>query len=246
MKNLLFAILLISGSAFSQTGHGLLDPGIRLSTYQNYDDSARKIYKDSTGEYKILYVYDSRIYMEPATWPPGDPHYNATITVFKKDYKKWIQLGPSFEGTYVKNGCFEDVPADQVAKAKKNYPGPGLIRDNDGNLWMDTLAGPGTWGSLDTTKALTFFNTTKIFGLGNSSTDSIFVFQNRSDTSRCIFLASDTTATYRGKMKIEDHLVFWMFGYVVQHLGTTRDAPIYLDPEKKPVTYFIWDVKYIK
>lgn len=90
----------------------------------NCQETAYKTHKDSTGTYQIKYEYNSCWFSQPATYPPGEPHYSATITVYKVDSTKkdttiTILVGKPFGGTYVKQGCFEDVPEYNVNQAKK-------------------------------------------------------------------------------------------------------------------------------
>jgi hypothetical protein len=79
-------------------------------------DTAFKEYEDSSGTYKIKYVYGGG-------WSPlvigAETHYNATITVYRLFPETGYQPLAEFDGTYVEHGCFEDVPKDWVNKALK-------------------------------------------------------------------------------------------------------------------------------
>ena len=88
-------------------------------------------YTDTTGNYLIHYSYSTGIVMIPAIDGPVQPHYSATITVYrlinitllKKGITQkavdTIMIGKPFPGTYVPDpGCFEDVPQNLVAVAR--------------------------------------------------------------------------------------------------------------------------------
>ncbi len=84
-----------------------------------------KTYNDSTGNYLIKYELSSW-FSVPMTDPPGPPHWDATLTVYKiVSCKCFIEkndtliIGRPFGGTYVEAGCFEDVPEYNVNQAKK-------------------------------------------------------------------------------------------------------------------------------
>jgi len=92
----------------------------------NCDTVAYKKHKDSVGNYLIEYRYNSCFYSQPLTYPPGDPHYKAVITVYNlitvTKKRKFVTtdtvlIGKPFSGTYVKDGCFEDDPDDWVTYA---------------------------------------------------------------------------------------------------------------------------------
>lgn len=85
-----------------------------------------KTYNDSTGNYLIKYEYNGCWFSRPATYPEGEPHYDAVVTVYKIVSCKCfvpkndtLIVGKSFAGTYVEKGCFEDVPEYNVSQAKK-------------------------------------------------------------------------------------------------------------------------------
>jgi hypothetical protein len=80
-------------------------------------DTAFKEYEDSSGTYKIKYVYGGCGWVHAIT--NGQSHYNATITVYKLFPETGYQPLAEFNGTYVEHGCFEDVPKDWVSKALK-------------------------------------------------------------------------------------------------------------------------------
>lgn len=73
--------------------------------------------------YIVRYDYDDRYATVPATNPPGKPHYDATITVYRLVGKREI-VGWPFAGTYVEGGCFEDVPENWVKIALDNEAHP--------------------------------------------------------------------------------------------------------------------------
>lgn len=87
-------------------------------------DTATKKYGDSTGSYLIKYLYDWRYSSVPAV-EGAEPHYDAMITVYQlircrcpKPTYDTVQIGQPFGGTFVRGGCFEDVPENWVKKAK--------------------------------------------------------------------------------------------------------------------------------
>jgi hypothetical protein len=89
----------------------------------NGQETRYKTYEDSTGMYLIKYDVDFSSAFVPMTYPPGAPHYDATITVYQIYHwvdksKDTVLNGASFPGTYVKDGCFEDRPEDHIRKAK--------------------------------------------------------------------------------------------------------------------------------
>lgn len=61
--------------------------------------------------YMVKYEYNPHFGSMPATFG-AKMHHGAKITVFRVE-----PVGKPFDGTYVDGGCFEDVPAEQVAKA---------------------------------------------------------------------------------------------------------------------------------
>jgi hypothetical protein len=84
-------------------------------------DTAFKEYEDSTGTYRIKYVYGY------SGWSPlvigsethYETHYEATITVYRLFPETGYQPLAEFDGTYVEHGCFEDNPKYWVNKALK-------------------------------------------------------------------------------------------------------------------------------
>jgi hypothetical protein len=55
-------------------------------------------------------VWVNRSVFVPATYPAGQPHYDAKITVYRKDGNSLIAVGDSFDGKWTPDGCFEDDP----------------------------------------------------------------------------------------------------------------------------------------
>jgi hypothetical protein len=86
-----------------------------IESFKKY--TAFKEYEDSSGTYKIKYVYGGCGWVHAIT--NGQSHYNATITVYKLFPETGYQPLAEFNGTYVEHGCFEDVPKDWVSKALK-------------------------------------------------------------------------------------------------------------------------------
>lgn len=77
--------------------------------------------------YGVHYTYNPSWCTIPATSPPGDPHFEAQIQIWRNmrkfdDGRYAIdagssKVGDSFAGTYVEKGCFEDRPNDLVIRA---------------------------------------------------------------------------------------------------------------------------------
>lgn len=103
----------------------LLLGGICQAQYWNKENEiAYKFHQDSTGFYLIKYEYDPDFCTIPLTYPAGEPHYFALITVYQVVENDTIQIGQPFDGTYVEKGCFEDIPEDQVKRAKSTIGMP--------------------------------------------------------------------------------------------------------------------------
>lgn len=63
--------------------------------------------------YVVTYEYSPEGAVSvPATSPPGQPHHDCTVTVYRAQ-----QVGKPFAGQVTPEGCFEDVPSDMVGKA---------------------------------------------------------------------------------------------------------------------------------
>ena len=105
MKTLMILFLMLGGICQAQS-------------WNRENEIAYKFHQDSTGFYLIKYEYDPDFCTIPLTLPAGEPHYFALITVYQVVENDTIQVGQPFDGTYVEKGCFEDVPEDQVKRAK--------------------------------------------------------------------------------------------------------------------------------
>lgn len=124
MKQLFIFIagLCFSISTKSQTVT-LRNNTIELTTSKS-DTAYKEVVLDSV-VYVIKYVYSPQAYFTPATYPEGDPHYVANITVYKDTCYiavdglicKLIQVGEPMPGIYVAKGCYEDIPEGWVKKA---------------------------------------------------------------------------------------------------------------------------------
>jgi hypothetical protein len=90
-----------------------------LEYRQSEDQTAERTYQDSTGFYIIHFEYNTASCSIPLTNPPGQPHYFATITVYKIVEGKKTQIGEPFSGQYTENGCFEDEPSYLINSAKQ-------------------------------------------------------------------------------------------------------------------------------
>lgn len=102
----------------------LLGSICQAQLWNRENEIAYKFHKDSTGFYLIKYEYNPDSYSVPLTYPAGEPHYFALITVYRVVENDTIQIGQSFDGTYVEKGCFEDVSEDQVKEAKRTIGMP--------------------------------------------------------------------------------------------------------------------------
>lgn len=72
------------------------------------------------GFYVIEYRYARSCASVPMTYPPGQPHYPAEITVFRVINGSGQKIGKSFRGQYTDLGCFEDDPKMLVEYAIKH------------------------------------------------------------------------------------------------------------------------------
>lgn len=78
-----------------------------------------RTYSDTTGRYLIkYYVVDGSAFV-PSTYPAGDVHYDADVTVFALIGEELVKIGRTFSGIYTPNQCFEDDPSYYVTRAKK-------------------------------------------------------------------------------------------------------------------------------
>ena len=70
----------------------------------------RRAYVDGSW-YVVKYEYTTNGWaLVPATNPPGEPHYDAVVTVYRLTKNGEEQVGKPMPGTYVPGGCFEDSP----------------------------------------------------------------------------------------------------------------------------------------
>lgn len=98
-----------------------------------------RTFSDSTGLYLVKYNYNPDGWRTvPATYPEGEPHYPATITVFEVCGEDVEQIGQPFGGTYVPGGCFEDEPGAMVSNAKKQPAPTARFSAGDGVALSDT------------------------------------------------------------------------------------------------------------
>lgn len=131
MKYILFLLVLFTNSVLAQFA-GTND---LVSNYQ----TTQLEYNDSAGKYVIAYRYCTDDYFVPLI-TGSTPHHYAEITVYELNkingsaiLYELLQLGESFQGIYVPGGCFEDVPAEWVRKAKQGVyikACGSLIRNN--------------------------------------------------------------------------------------------------------------------
>lgn len=89
-------------------------PGIPFETKH-----AERTYTYSNRFFVVCYDYCTDYYMIPATLPPGEPHYSATITVYEVIKGEKIKVCEPFSGQYIEKGCFEDAPESLVQQALK-------------------------------------------------------------------------------------------------------------------------------
>jgi len=93
-------------------------------------------YVSSKDSFEIKYVYNTSFYMEPSVCrmicDSGgincredtaayrlSRHYFSTISVYKITKDGKILIGSPFSGYYVQEGCFEDVPEEEVNQANR-------------------------------------------------------------------------------------------------------------------------------
>ena len=67
--------------------------------------------------YIIKFVYDTDVYMTPATYPPGPPHYDAEITVTEVRSNAMVKVCQPWRGYYTARKCYEDAPEAVVRQA---------------------------------------------------------------------------------------------------------------------------------
>ena len=67
----------------------------------------------------IEFRYNPAFCTIPATYPAGCPHYAARIAVFEVTGGNKVPVCEPFDGTYTGGECYEDRPADIVARALK-------------------------------------------------------------------------------------------------------------------------------
>ena len=85
----------------------------------NAQNIVTREHTDQTGHYLIKYEYDGHgLCYVPATYPPGESHYPATISVFEICYADTVLLS-NFEGTFSVGGCCMAAPGSIVQTAKQ-------------------------------------------------------------------------------------------------------------------------------
>jgi hypothetical protein len=167
-------------------------------------DHATRTYNDSTGWYHIEFDYDTRFATAPLTYPQGQPHYQAIISVYHIIEMRDSLLCQPFDGKYTEKGCFEDDPASLVAQAKerglKEYAESFWVPEytegmNDlekyfwekGNTVVDTNT-----IVIDTAD----YSLKKLDLKGIYRCDTILIKRPPFDTIPCIMLVCDTNSMY--------------------------------------------------
>ena len=255
----LFLFLSLSLAGFGQTTTlTTVANGISMNTIV----TSEKNYNDSTGFYVIRFDYDDSWWTIPATYPPGPPHYDATITVYQiKDGKKEV-LGEPFVGFFTDGKCYEDEPGYLVRKAKvlddpelkEGY----LEADYSDPIW-DYITDGTPIDSIPTElpSSGTLFLTpdsTLTFASLYAIPDPILT-----DTIPVVMLVSDTIRKEQGywtplgngliqkeTVSVVSNEIWQMEGYLVTE---TKEHSIgywksyYLDQNKKPLNLCVWETK---
>lgn len=77
-----------------------------------------RTYSANGHNYVITFlVHENGLVIVPATYPAGQPHFPADISVSEIIAGKRQQLGKDFKGLWTPNGCFEDNPKVLVEAA---------------------------------------------------------------------------------------------------------------------------------
>jgi hypothetical protein len=234
MKPLLFTLFL----SLSLAGFGQGDP-----FKMNGTKTAEVNFQDSAGFYVIQFSYNDEFCMIPATYPPGCPHYDATITVYQIKNGKRELLGEPFGGTFTGGKCYEDEPGYLVRRAKvlanpewkkrylkNDYSDPVWDYMNKGTWQTDTL--PVTdyitaaWDSSGYLK-LMIDTTATLFAGGTTLYDP--------DTSKVIFFCKEPGA--------RAGFVTYQTGYLIYHpLGGKKEYfDRYWGQIKKTVLFTVED-----
>jgi len=111
-------LLLLAVPAFcQQVTNGITWTWPKGDVYLDYMKHVERICETTNETFMVTYDYTTEHCFVPATNPPGEPHYDAKVMVFKIGNGKRVQVGEKMSGTYVEKGCFEDVPAEYVRRA---------------------------------------------------------------------------------------------------------------------------------
>lgn len=88
------------------------------SIYQNHERTISLSHRDYVVVYKVcMGGSDCSTNFVPATFPAGQMHYRATISVFEQRGLERIRIYRDWEGLWTREGCFEDDPKTLVESA---------------------------------------------------------------------------------------------------------------------------------
>jgi len=85
-------------------------------TFNVYADD---FYKDTTGQYFILFQYDTTQWETPMTYPAGCRHFPANVFIYRLTETKPKLLAFMSGHNYTKHLCYEDDLKGLVTEAKK-------------------------------------------------------------------------------------------------------------------------------
>lgn len=92
--------------------------------------------------YTVRYdIKSTNSFFTPATYPPGQPHYECVATIFSGTNRVGV-----IETQWTKDGCFEDSPILLIGRALgwKRYPNNSA---GSGLHWV--VKGPAMWAESD-------------------------------------------------------------------------------------------------
>lgn len=95
----LVVFLSLTSGVSANADLGVIDNGARTRTTKGMDGHTYvEMYSIAEGDFLWSFV--------PSTIPPGNPHYNAKVTLYRKDGQNLIKIGER-NGQWIDGGCFE-------------------------------------------------------------------------------------------------------------------------------------------